>query len=193
MSAPALILLSPDRNDPGVARVGQELRQELLAIRPQLDVGFAFLGDQPSLLSVAAQLAKRGIEEAVLVPLLLSDAFASQHDLPPVLAQVRAAQPKLEVIASRPVGPEAQLLAVIDRRLRDAIRARRVSELDGLVFSAAGSTDVRSNALVVPPGPAVGHPPPVAVRDGVRRRFGPEHRRGDPHPARAGPAAHRRR
>lgn len=148
MSAPALILLSPDRNDAGVARVGQELRQELLAIRPQLDVGLAFLGDQPSLLSVAAQLTKRGIEEAVLVPLLLSDAFAGRHDLPPVLAQVRAAQPKLDVIASRPVGPESQLLAVIDRRLRDAIRARRVSELDGLVFSAAGSADVRSNALV---------------------------------------------
>ena len=39
-------------------------------------------------------------------------------------------------------------MAVIDRRLRDALRARRVSELDGLVFSAAGSSDVRSNALI---------------------------------------------
>ena len=148
MTAPALILLSPDRNEPGVAQVGQEIRDELLTIRPRLDVQLAFLDDHPSLLSVAAKLVKRGTEEAVLVPLLLSDAFASQQDLPPLLAQVRAAQPKLEVIASRPVGPEAQLLAVIDRRLRDAIRARRVSELDGLVFAAAGSSDVRSNALI---------------------------------------------
>jgi sirohydrochlorin ferrochelatase len=40
------------------------------------------------------------------------------------------------------------LLSIIDRRLRDALRARHVSELDGLVFAAAGSTDIRSNALV---------------------------------------------
>ncbi len=148
MTAPALILLSPDRNERGVARVGQELRQELLAIRPQLEVQVAFLGDQPTLLPVAAQLAKRGTEEVVLVPLLLSDAFSPQEALPPLLGQLRAAQPNLQVVASRPVGPEPQLLAVIDRRLRDAIRARRVTELDGLVFSAAGSADVRSNALV---------------------------------------------
>jgi sirohydrochlorin ferrochelatase len=32
--------------------------------------------------------------------------------------------------------------------LRDALRARRVTELDGLVFAAAGSPDVRSNAIV---------------------------------------------
>ena len=68
--------------------------------------------------------------------------------MPALAAQTAAAHPGLKVTASRPVGPEAQLLSVIDRRLRDALRARRVSELDGLVFAAAGSTDVRSNALV---------------------------------------------
>lgn len=155
MTAPALILLSPDRNERGVARVSQDIRQELLAIRPQLDVHVAFAGDHPTLLSVAAQLAKRRTEELVVVPLLLSDAFGPQalspsaeHQLPQLLAQLRAAQPALGVVASRPIGPESQLLGVIDRRLRDAIRARRVSELDGLVLSAAGSSDVRSNALV---------------------------------------------
>jgi sirohydrochlorin ferrochelatase len=61
---------------------------------------------------------------------------------------VRAIFPELRVIASRPIGPEAQLLSIIDRRLRDALRARHVSELDGLVFAAAGSSDIRSNALV---------------------------------------------
>ena len=71
-----------------------------------------------------------------------------QAEVPALLAQVRAAHPELRVTASRPIGPEAQLLSIIDRRLRDALRARRVCELDGLVFSAAGSTDVRSNALV---------------------------------------------
>jgi sirohydrochlorin ferrochelatase len=148
MSAPTLILLSSGRSDRAVAQVSQQIRDELLAIRPQLEVHSASVGDSSSALSVITQLVNRGTEEIVLVPLLLSDAFAPQRELPALLAQVRAAHPGLNVIASRPIGPEAQLLAVIDRRLRDALRARRVSELDGLVFSAAGSRDVRSNALV---------------------------------------------
>jgi sirohydrochlorin ferrochelatase len=68
--------------------------------------------------------------------------------VPALLNQVHASFPQLRVIASRPIGPEAQLLSIIDRRLRDALRVRRVSELDGLVFAAAGSSDIRSNALV---------------------------------------------
>ncbi len=148
MTAPALILLSSGRSDRAVARVSQEIREELLAIRPQLDVQLAFVADQPNALHVVTQLVKRRVEEVVLVPLLLSDAFSPQREVPALLGQIRAAHPNLNVIASRPIGPEAQLLAVIDRRLRDALRARRVSELDGLVFSAAGSSDVRSNALI---------------------------------------------
>jgi sirohydrochlorin ferrochelatase len=73
---------------------------------------------------------------------------ATRSDLAALVSQVRASHRSLRAIVSRPVGPEAQLLAVVDRRLRDALRASRVSELDGLVFSAAGSDDVRSNALV---------------------------------------------
>jgi sirohydrochlorin ferrochelatase len=148
MTAPSLILLGTESTDPRVTRVSQDLRAELLAIRPQLDVHVAFVADQPSGLSVVTSLAKRGVQEVVLVPLLLSDAFAAQRGVPALLAQIRAAHPGVNVIVSRPVGPEAQLLAVIDRRLRDALRARRVAELDGLVFSAAGGRDVRSNALV---------------------------------------------
>ena len=64
------------------------------------------------------------------------------------MAQIGASGSGLKVAASRPVGPEAQLLSVVDRRLRDSLRARRVSELDGLVFAAVGSPDVRSNAIV---------------------------------------------
>ena len=97
---------------------------------------------------VINRLVGQGVREIVLVPLLLSDAFTGPAGVPALVAQARAAHHDLKIIASRPVGPEAHLLSIIDRRLRDALRARRVSELDGLVFAAAGSTDVRSNALV---------------------------------------------
>ncbi len=149
MTAPSVILVGHGGRDPRVATISDEIRDGVLAIRPQLDVHTAFLGDgQPTGLQAATDLVRRGVEEVVVVPLLLSDAFHVQDDIPALLAQLRHTHPKLRVVAARPIGPEAQLLSVIDRRLRDALRARRVAELDGLVFAAAGSSDTRSNALV---------------------------------------------
>ncbi|MFP5283555.1 MAG: sirohydrochlorin chelatase [Actinomycetes bacterium] len=149
MTAPALVLLSPGSHDPRVASVAHELRDQVLAIRPELDVSVAFLDHcPPSGLQAVHQLVKREVSEVVLVPMLLSEAFPASAEVAALAAQLQAAQPQLRVITSRPVGPESSLLSVLDRRLRDALRARRVSELDGLVFAAAGSADVRSNALV---------------------------------------------
>jgi sirohydrochlorin ferrochelatase len=149
MTAPSLLLLAPGSHDPRVAQVSHELRDRLLLLRPELDVHVAFLGPgQPSGLQVAHQLVKRRGTEAVLVPLLLSEAIHPPADIPALVAQIQAAHPGLQVTVSRPLGPEVGLLIVLDRRLRDALRNNRVSELDGLVFSAAGSSDVRSNALL---------------------------------------------
>lgn len=148
MTAPTLVLVADGGSDPRVAAVSHAIRDQLLSIRPELDVQAAFLDHAPLTgLQAVNSLVKRGVSEVVLVPLLLSDVFSAVA-VPALVAQVSAAHPNLGVIASRPVGPEASLLSVIDRRLRDALRARRVSELDALVFSAAGSTDVRSNAMV---------------------------------------------
>ena len=147
MTAPSLVLLGHGSNDPQVPQASHQIREGLLAIRPELDIHVAFLDHcAPSAIQVVTKLVSRGVDEVVFVPLLLSDAFHGQADA--LLAQVRASFPELRVIASRPIGPEAQLLSIIDRRLRDALRDRHVSELDGLVFAAAGSTDIRSNALV---------------------------------------------
>ncbi len=149
MTAPSLVLLGHGSHDPQVPRVSHQIREGLLAIRPELDIHVAFLDHcTPSGIQVVKKLVSHGVEEVVFVPLLLSDAFNAQADVPALLAQVQANFPQLRVMASRPIGPEAQLLSIIDRRLRDALRARHVSELDGLVFAAAGSCDIRSNALV---------------------------------------------
>ncbi len=149
MTAPSLILLGYGSHDPRVAQVSHQIRKGLLQIRPELDIHVAFLDHcAPTGLQVVNKLVSHGVTEVVFVPLLLSDAFHAQIEVPTLLAQVSAAHPDLRVTASRPIGPEAQLLSIIDRRLRDALRMRRVSELDGLVFAAVGSTDIRSNALV---------------------------------------------
>lgn len=149
MTAPSLVLLSHGSNDPQVPQVSHQIREGLLSIRPELDIHVAFLDHcAPSGTQVVKKLVSQGVSEVVFVPLLLSEAFNVQADVPALLKQIKASFPQLRLIASRPIGPEAQLLSIIDRRLRDALRARHVSELDGLVFAAAGSGDIRSNALV---------------------------------------------
>jgi sirohydrochlorin ferrochelatase len=149
MTAPSLVLLGYGGPDPRVPQISHQIRDGLLDIRPELDVYLAFLDHGgPAGMPVINRLVGQGVREIVLVPLLLSDAFTAPAGVPALVAQARAAHHDLKIIASRPVGPEAHLLSIIDRRLRDALRARRVSELDGLVFAAAGSNDVRSNALV---------------------------------------------
>ncbi len=149
MTAPSLILLGTGGADPRVAQVSHQLRAMLNSVRPELDVAVAFL-DQgyPRCLQVAGRLAGRGVTEVVVVPLQVADAHPRQPETAALIAQIRAAHPGLRVIAAAPVGPEAKLLAVIDQRLRDALKNRRADQLDGLVLATEATTDVRSTALL---------------------------------------------
>jgi len=149
MTAPSLVLLGYGSPDPRVSQVSHRLRDELLAIRPELDVHVGFLEHGgTSGMSVVHRLVSQAVTEIVLVPLLLSEAFGAPAAVSAVSAQAAAAHRGLRITAARPIGPEAHLLSILDARLRDALRVRRVNELDALVFAAAGSHDVRSNALV---------------------------------------------
>jgi sirohydrochlorin ferrochelatase len=149
MTAPTLVLLGPGSHDPRTPQISREIAKGLRALRPALDVHAAYLDvSGPTAHDVVAKLAARGVEEVVFVPLLLSDAFGAKEEVPILVSELNAAHEGMRVGASRPIGPEAQLLSVVDRRLRDALRAKHVAELDGLVFAAAGSVDVRSNAII---------------------------------------------
>lgn len=149
MTAPSLILLGYGSTHRAAAQVGHDIRLRLQELRPEVDCHIAFMDHcAPNAVQVAKKLARRGATEAVFVPLLLSDAFHAQHGVPQILQQVRAAVPTLRVAAARPLGPEATLLNLVDRRLREALHRAHADELDGLVLAAAGSHDVRSNALI---------------------------------------------
>ena len=194
MTAPSLVLLGYGSPDPRVSQVSHQLRDELLEIRPELDVHVGFLErGAPSGMSVVNRLVGQGVTEIVLVPLLLSEAFGTPPAVPALTAQAAAAHSGLRITAARPVGPEAHLLTILDQRLREALRARRVCELDALVFAAAGSADVRSNALVARRARqwATHHKLPHVVS--FAGGSGPEHGRGHPDAAGPGPSAHRRR
>lgn len=149
MTAPSLLLLGYGSTQESAAQVGYDIRVRMQKLRLELDIHTAFMDHcPPTALQVAKKLARTGVEEVVCVPLLLSDAFHAQHGVPQVISQIRAAHPGLRVQASRPIGPEAILLSIVDRRLRAALRQVHAAELDALVLAAAGSVDIRSNALI---------------------------------------------
>lgn len=148
MTAPSLVLLGEGGADPRVAQVSQALRAGLTDLRPGLDVHAAFVDNPPTALQVINKLTQRGVGEVVLTPLRIADAFTTGDEPAEMLAAVRAAHPGLQVVTSQPVGPDPRLLAAVDRRLRDALRARRVSELDGLVFWSEAAHDIRSHAVI---------------------------------------------
>ncbi|HEY9293818.1 MAG TPA: CbiX/SirB N-terminal domain-containing protein [Microlunatus sp.] len=148
MTAPSLILLGRGGAEPRVAQVSQALRVGLTELRPELDVHAAFMDNPPTALNVINKLTQRGVTEIVLTPLGIADAFSNGDDLGSMLTAIRAAHPGLQVVASKPIGPDPHLLSVVDRRLRTALRDRRVTELDGLVFLSDAGQDVRSHAIV---------------------------------------------
>jgi sirohydrochlorin ferrochelatase len=149
MTAPALVALAHGSRDKRSAETINALVREVKAMRPDLRIETAFLDHtKPSLPQAVAKLAKAGVEEIVVVPLLLNDAFHARVDVPAAVADVSASHPGVQIRASRILGLEATYLEVLDRRMREALKEARVRELDALVLAAAGSSDALANQAV---------------------------------------------
>ncbi|MDR1450027.1 MAG: hypothetical protein LBI84_07500 [Propionibacteriaceae bacterium] len=149
MTAPALVMLSYGSSDHRVTEVTHRIRVGLQSLRPELEVNAAFIDCcPPTGPQVVSQLVARGVREVVFVPLHLTSAIDHDLAIDDIVAGVRATHPDVKFAVARPIGPEARLLSVLDARLRSVLANVRVSELDGLVLSAAGPADVRGAALL---------------------------------------------
>lgn len=149
MTAPALVMVAPGSSDPRVAQVTHALREGLRKLRPEMQVDGAFLGHcTPSVPQVVSRLAGKGVTEIVLVPLELTHAIETDPAVTSLVAQCRSDHPRVGLVASRPIGPELNLLGILDERLRNALHRARVLELDGLVLSTASTGDIRGSALL---------------------------------------------
>jgi len=149
MTAPALVALAHGSRDPRSAETIRALVAEVRSMRPDLRIEPAFLDlSKPSFPTVVDKLVRAGYEEIVVVPLLLTEAFHAKVDVPAAIAAVEAKHPDLKVRASSILGLETVFLEVLDRRLRAALKAARVRELDALVLAAAGSSDALANQAV---------------------------------------------
>jgi len=149
MTAPALVLVAPGSRDPRVAQVAHALRQGLQHLRPEICVGSAFLDHcPPTAVRAVDRLVEQGHHEIVLVPLDLTHAIEADPAIHQVAAECRALHPDTGITVARPVGPEVNLLTILDQRLRAALAVARVLELDGLVLSSPSAGDVRGAALL---------------------------------------------
>lgn len=149
MSAPALVMLEQGSADPRVGQVTHALRANLAALRPELSVHAAFITQgAPAPGQVVSRLHDEGEHEVVFVPLGLTNAVEIDPQVASLVAECRDRYPNVSFVASRPVGPELNLLTILDERLRTALAHARVLELDGLVLSSATTGDVRGAALL---------------------------------------------
>ena len=149
MTAPALIALAHGSRDPRSKATIEALVAETRQMRPDLRIEVAFLDHvRPSFETAVNKLVRAHFDEIVVVPLLLSEAFHAKVDVPDVIAQATARHPGLQIRATKVLGLEHSFLAVLDKRLREALSAARVRELDALVLAAAGSSDSLANQSV---------------------------------------------
>jgi sirohydrochlorin cobaltochelatase len=110
----ALILFAHGARDARWAQPFERLQQLAQAQLPDAIVALAFLElMEPRLPAVAAQLAAQGCEEISLVPVFLGQGGHVLRDLPPLVEELRAAYPALQVTVSDAVGESPDVLNAI--------------------------------------------------------------------------------
>jgi len=149
MAAPALVALAHGSRDPRSAQTITALVDEVRTQRPDLRIEAAFLElSKPGFQKVVDKLVKAGHDEIVVVPLLLTEAFHAKVDVPGAIAEATARHSGVKIQATDVLGLENRFLEVLDERMRAALKAARVRELDALVLAAAGSSDPLANQAV---------------------------------------------
>jgi sirohydrochlorin ferrochelatase len=93
-------------------------------------------------------MARTGVEEVVVVPLEIGCAWNPSEEARDAVERASAGLPDVRIQLSRPIGPEPTLLPLLDQALRQGLAEHHVTELDGLVLSTAGTSDVRSRAVL---------------------------------------------
>ncbi|RJL34188.1 sirohydrochlorin chelatase [Bailinhaonella thermotolerans] len=141
MRHPRLVAVAHGSRDPRAAAVVSELMAGVRRARPELDARTAYLDHAPP--SLGQVLG--GLEgSAVVLPLLLTEAYHSRVDIP---AALRARPPHLAVRYGATLGPHPLLARVLERRLAEA----GVPPGDpgmAVVLVSAGSSDARANQVI---------------------------------------------
>ncbi|RJO69910.1 sirohydrochlorin chelatase [Nocardia panacis] len=156
---PALIAVAHGSRDPRSAATMAAVVAGVAGARPDLDIRLAFLDlNSPSVDQVVNILAAQGHSRAVVVPLLLGDAFHARVDLPGLLAAARRRHPRLHLTQADVLGPDPRLLGALADRVRETlrsepVRADRCTRQLSPIASAPVPTGMDSNRAAMLPTP----------------------------------------
>ena len=187
---PPLVVAAHGSTDPRAAATVTDLASLVRARAaraglPGLAVRAAYLGHAlPSVPDALEALHGDGLSRAVVLPLLLTEAYHSDTDLPAVLRAASRRLPGLRLAYGRPLGPHPLLLRALERRLAGA--GTPASADTAVVLAAAGSSRPAANAAVaraarlwrgwrcvVPAYASAASPTPAQAVAELRRRGAP--------------------
>jgi sirohydrochlorin ferrochelatase len=138
-----LIAVAHGSRDPRAAASVAALLDLVRLARPDLAVRTAYLDHAPPTLGQALD----GLGEAIVLPLLLTEAYHSRVDIPGALREAGARNPRLRVHLGTTLGPDPRLVTALERRLAEA--GVPIGDPDtAVVLVSAGSSDNRANAVV---------------------------------------------
>lgn len=131
--------------DPASQQVVEDLLRRAAALRPGLRTLPAYVDNaSPSIRGALAALAAEGVDDVVVLPLLLTPASHSKTDVAASVQAGRLAHPRMRLRYGRPLGPHPVLVDVLARRLAEAGAA----DDDPVVLVAGGALDPAANADV---------------------------------------------
>ncbi|MGW0175609.1 sirohydrochlorin chelatase [Rhodococcus sp. NPDC003322] len=142
---PPMILVAHGSRDPRSARSVAAAVAAVRGARPDLDVRLCFLDlSAPSVDQVVDTVAAEGHSSAVVVPLLLGNAFHARVDLPGLLAAARARHRGLDLVQADVLGDDDRLVGAVRDRVHTAGVALDDPQV-GVVFAAVGSSRAEAN------------------------------------------------
>lgn len=102
----------------------------------------------PPILDTVERLARDGVRELVVAPLMLLGAAHVKNDVPAAITMARSRYPELTIRYGTPLGVQPELLEVVDARLRavEAAVAPFPRERTAILLIERGSSDPDANA-----------------------------------------------
>jgi len=137
---PRLILAAHGSADPRSVAVANALAGRIRRLRPRLDVHAGFLAHSAPFVGDVLADVSRQRSSAVVVPMLLADAFHARVDLPEVIRASGATARQADVL-----GEDPALVTLLGQRLAQVGASADQRDL-GVIVVAVGSSDDSANA-----------------------------------------------
>ncbi len=140
-----LLAVAHGSKDPASQAGVASLLELAAAARPGLRTASAYVDNASPSVRVALEgLVADGVDDVVVLPLLLTPASHSKTDLAAAVQAGRATHPGLRLRYGRPLGPHPVLVEAVDRRLREA----GATGEEPVLLVAGGALDPDANSQV---------------------------------------------